>query len=353
MNPTGLTTTRNGVIDAAKCILIFAIYVFHYGTAAGGLYDFFATFHVPAFFMVSGFWALNRPDRSVWQFVTTAVKRYLLLWLLWVVTYTAYFSLLHQYSLEMIWDIFLRYFLAVRSSGIAGMWFVPAFFLVTLIYFCLAKGVAKLLPRSTIAQAAVLCGLSLVGYVWFDFFLPHPDGMWFSFDQVPVHLFYYALGGLLYRGWQGLPTPRVKRAVAIGGILPVVGYCVMVYCHLDDRLWQFTWEMGNHCLTVIPITLAAVAGLLLSLLVARVIQCRLTVRIGQATLGLCLCELLIKHILLNLLPMMGITLHITPILAVVLALVTLAIGTFAVVPLMNRCVDGILGLFGCGKKKKS
>lgn len=297
MNPTGLTTTRNGVIDAAKCILIFAIYVFHYGTAAGGLYDFFATFHVPAFFMVSGFWALNRPDRSVWQFVTTAVKRYLLLWLLWVVTYTAYFSLLHQYSLEMIWDIFLRYFLAVRSSGIAGMWF--------------------------------------------------------SFDQVPVHLFYYALGGLLYRGWQGLPTPRVKRAVAIGGILPVVGYCVMVYCHLDDRLWQFTREMGNHCLTVIPITLAAVAGLLLSLLVARVIQCRLTVRIGQATLGLCLCELLIKHILLNLLPMMGITLHITPILAVVLALVTLAIGTFAVVPLMNRCVDGILGLFGCGKKKKS
>ena len=57
---------RNLTIDTAKFLLILSIFVFHYGTAAGGWYPLFSAFHVPAFFMVSGFWALNRMDRSVW-----------------------------------------------------------------------------------------------------------------------------------------------------------------------------------------------------------------------------------------------------------------------------------------------
>ena len=281
------------------------------------------------------------------------MKKYLLLWFVWVLVYTAYFSVLHQYSPRLIWEIFLRYFLAVRGSGIAGMWFVPAFFLVTFAYFLLAKAVAKVLPKSKIGQAALLCGISFVIYFWFDYVWAYSGGLWFSLHQVPVHLFYYSLGTLFYAVWQRPMTSACKNGLTwLGGGI-AVAYCVLMLWQWDEQLWQFTQEIWFPYLTVIPITLAAVAGLFGTLMVARAIQCKFLIRLGKATLGLCLCEFFMKHVVNGVLSILEIMPTVTPLIALAFSLAFLVVGGFWVVPAMDWVIKKLLSLWEKGTRNRN
>lgn len=127
-------TERNRYIDTLKFLLIFAIYIGHYGESAGKLYPFVFTYHIQLFFVVSGFWFLDRERRPLLDHIAQGLKRYILPWLIWVMIYVITKSIQREYAPGEVYRIFLRYFQSIKGSGVSGMWFVPCFFFVSVAY---------------------------------------------------------------------------------------------------------------------------------------------------------------------------------------------------------------------------
>lgn len=65
-------------VDALKFLGIFAIYIGHLGDAAGRIYPFVFTYHVPLFFFVAGFFSKNSKSTHFPMFVLEKAKRLLL-----------------------------------------------------------------------------------------------------------------------------------------------------------------------------------------------------------------------------------------------------------------------------------
>ena len=139
LKPQSTPRPRDTHLDTVKFLLIFSIYIFHFENAAGKLYPFVNIYQVSVFFFISGFWALDRLDKSVFRFLTEAFKKYLAYWLVWVVIYTAYYTIGESLGGQKAVDLFVRYFSGVRNTNIGGMWFTPAFFFASLFYFLVAK----------------------------------------------------------------------------------------------------------------------------------------------------------------------------------------------------------------------
>lgn len=65
-------------VDIAKLIGMFAIYLGHFGTAAGLSYPFVFSFHVPLFFFISGCVSNYERDCSVKEYLLKKFKRILI-----------------------------------------------------------------------------------------------------------------------------------------------------------------------------------------------------------------------------------------------------------------------------------
>ncbi len=332
---------RDTTIDTVKCLLIFGIFLFHYGTTAGKWYPFFGAFHVPAFFMVSGFWALNRLDRSVWSFIKNAVQKYLIHWLAWVFAYPVFYMVANGYGRQTGMLLLKKFFCAVRESGIGGMWFVPAFFLVTLCYFLVAKGLAKIPRLTPQMQAVIHCGIAFLVYLIYWLTVPQDKRVLFSLDQVPLHWFYYALGRVIYGGWLWLKEKplALRRGVLTGSAVLSLSYMVLMFLGWDASLWQsMEWRFP-----ILPAAVGVVLALCGLFWIARVIRCRLLAYIGCSTLGLCLCEIFVKDLMTMGISKFGWTVT-SPIDAVLWSVIALLLGRFIVVPVVNWCVNTLLQL---------
>ena len=283
---------RSNTVDTVKCLLILSIYVFHFGEAAGNWYLFFSCFHVPSFFMVSGFWAMKHLQRSVWDFLKQAFFNYLLLWLCWVCIYPVYYALAQGYGLETTWGLFVQYFCGKRS-GIGGMWFVPAFFLVTLCYFLTAKLLSRLPRLSETGQALLHFALALTVYLVYRNNVDSSLRLLFSLDQVPVHWMFYALGRVLFCGYEWLRRQKreLQRGIFVASAVLSFGYMLVIFYDRGPELWG---ALGR-AIPVFPLLADAVLPLCGLFWLAKVISCRFLGQIGRNTLGLCLCEILVKY----------------------------------------------------------
>ncbi len=286
-----ITPSRDTTIDTVKFMLIFGIFIFHYGNNAGGWYGFFAQFHVPAFFMISGFWAMKKLDRSIWDYIKNAFNKYLVLWLLWVCIYPLTYMVTAGYGIKSVLLLLKKFFFAVRGSGIAGMWFVPAFFMVGLCYFLVAKALRKIPKLSESAQAWIHLGIALVVTVVFRRTAKTENSWLFSIDQVPIHWFYYALGRVVHIGFQWLKTKSKPLRYTVLAISTIsIPYMVLMYFDPTHRVWGLIYNK----LPLLPEAIGVMMALCGLFWIARFIRCGFFAHIGQATLGLCLCEIMAK-----------------------------------------------------------
>lgn len=283
---------RSNTVDTVKCLLILSIYVFHFGDTAGNWYLFFSCFHVPSFFMVSGFWAMRHPERSVWDFLKQAFFNYLLLWLCWVCIYPICYALAQGYGLSTTWGIFVQYFCGKRS-GIGGMWFVPAFFLVTLCYFIVSKLLSRLPRLTETAQALLHFALALAVYLLYRNHVDSGLRLFFSADQVPIYWMFYALGRVLFCGYEWLRRQKTglqRTVLAVSAVLSFAYMAVIFYDRGADL-----WGALGQAVPLFPLLADAVLPLCGLFWIAKVIGCRFLAQIGRNTLGLCLCEILVKY----------------------------------------------------------
>ena len=335
-------TKRDERIDTVKIMLIFAIYVFHCAGAAGRLYPFFGSYHVPAFFMVSGFWALNRAEQSVWQFVKNALSRYLIPWRLWVVIYTLYHAIANGYGVMNTLAVFWRYFSSVRGNYIGGMWFILPFFLVTLLYHLIAKLTAKL-PLKSRGQAAWV-NLLICFVIYFVFRMLHGGGkVWlFSVSQVPEHLFYYAAGTVAYGLWKGFQNrtqsnPARSRWITAAVAAVSLGWMAVVYFEKTGFFWGWTESLPMGVLDFLPELVTVVLALMANFWLAGFISGPYLASLGRLTLFFCCAEAFMKNILCDLGQLIGLSVQpASPVTCVLFCAIALLAARYTVVPFTQK-----------------
>lgn len=340
-------TSRDKHIDTIKFLLIFSIFIFHCESPAGNFYPFVNLYQVSIFFLVSGFWALNRIDKSPLQFICNAFKKYLVYWLFWVIIYTAYYTIANSLSAGNAFELFIRYFSGVRATGIWGMWFTPAFFFVSFVYFLFSKGIAKVFKVQKKALAWICCAFFFVVHYVTEYFYKIPQKLIFSLGFVPEYLFYFSLGAVVYI-YISACKPKMKQSVFLRGINCLITLCSFVYFLMyffkkDTLIW---WWLPN----VLGGKLSFLSDLVTILLMysfiscmARCFCCDFTSKIGNNTLGLCHCEAFVKEILMCVGNLIGLSIKVTnPIEVLIFAFVALVFGCYVVLPVTDTITKRIL-----------
>ncbi|OAG67628.1 polysaccharide biosynthesis protein GumF [Xanthomonas floridensis] len=212
--------TRDWQIDAAKALAIVLVVLGH----ASGMppaYKLFAySFHVPLFFVLSGWVGERFGHRALNVATVKKLARTLLIpylgfflvaygvWLLMAVLNHAF----QQPGARPWWHPFVGVVWAngTRLYVLPALWFLPALFVTTLSYIALR---ARL-------SATVVAALSLpLALAWASWFPSLQMRLPLALDVLPVALFFIAFGGALSRVADAL---RSVSALAWALALPVV-----------------------------------------------------------------------------------------------------------------------------------
>ena len=345
--PQSVSRPRDTHIDTVKFLLIFSIFIFHFEGAAGNFYPFVNLYQVSVFFLISGFWALNRIEKSIWQFVWDAFRKYVVYWLVWVVIYTVYYTIADSLGVRKALALFVRYFSGVRSTGIAGMWFTPAFFFVSFAYFLLAKSLSKIFKFSKTGLAWVCCAVCFGVYYFTKYFRPIPVKTIFSLGFVPEYLFYFSLGAVAYI-YICAYKEKVKTSVILkifGCLITFVAFAnfLLYFFKKEDMVWGWCADALGGKLSFLP-TLALVLLMYVLLdCIAKYISCDFTAKIGRNTLGLCHCEMFVKSLIRYAGFLLGLTIKATnPVASILFAFGALLVGCYVVLPAADTVTKRIL-----------
>jgi acyltransferase len=221
---------RDARIDAAKGVAIALVVLGHAKGIPGEFTILVYSFHVPLFFLLSGWLSHRRNAQTAAQTLSTLGRTLLLPYVFFFFVAYGYWLLTRQIGEKALrwgqlpwWDP-----LGGLLTGIGpqlyvhpALWFLPALFATALAYFFLAK---KLQP-SSIAVLALPVAMS-----WIALFPAMGLRLPFALDVLPVALFFYACGA-----WAGR-TLALPRSVPAG--------CVLAAMLLIPWLW-LAWSNGR------------------------------------------------------------------------------------------------------------
>lgn len=197
-------TGRDARIDAAKGVAIALVVLGHAKGIPREFTVLVYSFHVPLFFLLSGWLSHRRNAQTAAQVLSTLGRSLLLPYVFFFFMAYGYWLLTRQIGEKALrwgqvpwWEP-----LGGLLSGIGpqlyvhpALWFLPALFTTSLAYFFLGR---KLRPS---VIAVLTLPLAMLWIVWF------PGLGWrlpFALDVLPVALFFYACGALAGRR---LPLP--------------------------------------------------------------------------------------------------------------------------------------------------
>lgn len=206
---------RDARIDAAKAVAIVLVVLGH----AKGIPAWFATavysFHVPAFFVLSGWFAARRAGDDP-RTLAARLARTLLL------PYTAFFFVAYAYWLLTRgigekaqrwgdvpwWDPLYGFVSGIGPQLYVNpaLWFLPALFVTALAYALLRR----VLPSWTLALLALGSGLA-----WIAWFPQVGIRLPFALDVLPVALAFYAVGAAAAGAHVPWSTPLVATSATV------------------------------------------------------------------------------------------------------------------------------------------
>ncbi|OQP74114.1 polysaccharide biosynthesis protein GumF [Xanthomonas phaseoli pv. syngonii LMG 9055] len=208
---TAPARTRDWQIDAAKALAI-ALVVLGHASGMPPAYKLFAySFHVPLFFVLSGWVGERFGQRALTGASVAKLARTLL------VTYLAFFMV--AYALWLLtaaidghaghpqarpWWHPLTGLLWANGSRLyvlPALWFLPALFVTTLAYIAL---------RALLSAAAVAAISLPIALAWAGWFPLLQQRLPLALDVLPVALFFIAVGGWLARFADALRSLRAQ-----------------------------------------------------------------------------------------------------------------------------------------------
>ncbi|MCC4607113.1 acyltransferase family protein [Xanthomonas campestris] len=259
---------RDQRIDAAKAIAILLVVFCHAKGVPHGMTLFAYSFHVPLFFMVSGWLAAGYASRTTGldrrslgrharSLLLPYVTFYLLGYAYWLLTRNIG-EKAARWGSHPWWEPIVSLFTGIGPDLYVQppLWFLPVM-LVTVIAYILLHYV---LPPLVIALASLL-----LAWIWMNWFPGQGVRLFFGLDVLPVSLCFYALGALLIHLSPRLPTSLPISALVTVVLAFAVAWLAQRNGRIDVNMLQFGRE---HALFL----LSAVLGSLMVICAARLVQ---------------------------------------------------------------------------------
>ncbi|MEB2230285.1 acyltransferase family protein [Xanthomonas campestris] len=238
---------RDPRIDATKAIAILLVVLCHAKGVPYWLTVFAYSFHVPLFFMVSGWLASgfasqkNSLTQTVAKQARSLLPPYLVFYLLgyvyWLLTRNIG-EKAARWGNHPWWEPITAMFTGVGPDlyVLPPLWFLPVMLVTVLAY--------TLLRRVMSPPVIVLISL-VVAWAWMAWFPSQRSRLFFGLDVLPVSLFFYAIGALLVHLSARLPKSIVGSALAMLVLAFSVAWIAQTNGRIDINMLEFG---RNHAL---------------------------------------------------------------------------------------------------------
>jgi acyltransferase len=217
---------RDPRIDAAKGIAIVLVVLGH----AKGIPSWFTvlaySFHVPLFFVLSGWLSDRRSGYSVRQLLDTLIRTLLVPYVFFYLLAYAYWLLTRHIGEKALrwgqlpwWDPLTGLLTGIGPELYVhpALWFLPALFVTALAY--------QLLRRALLPETIALLSLP-PALAWILAFPGAGLRLPFALDILPVALLYYAVGAVAGRS---APLPRSVRVGCMAAVLVAVPWLLLAW----------------------------------------------------------------------------------------------------------------------------
>ncbi|WP_115554050.1 acyltransferase family protein [Xanthomonas arboricola] len=284
---------RDPRIDAAKAIAILLVVFCHAKGVPHDMTLFAYSFHVPLFFLVSGWLAAGYASRttSMAQTITKQARSLLLPYVTFYLLGYAYWLLTRnigekaaRWGSHPWWEPIVSLFTGIGPDLYVQppLWFLPVM-LVTVVSYVLLR---RLLPPLAIAAAGLV-----LAWFWMNWFPAQGVRLFFGLDVLPVSLCFYALGALLIYVSPRLPTSLPVSALVSVALALAVAWLAQRNGRIDVNMLGFG---RDHAVFLI----SAVLGSLMVICAARLVQSWGWVQwIGRNTLLILCTHMLVFFVL--------------------------------------------------------
>lgn len=207
-------------INLYKGILICLVFLGHSSLASESVLKIIYSFHMPAFFIISGF--LYKKNRNSYMFIKKKIVRLLVPYLSYsLLFFLIWFVIKYPFNLS-------EYFINVFLGRNELLWFLICLFLVFMIYYCIDRFIVKDVNKVIVVVFCFLVGdfLSISGYN-----LP------FYFSSSLCALLFFYVGIVLNKGKFQVDNFRMLKKIII--LVFCLGIVLYLPGNLDMRTASF------------------------------------------------------------------------------------------------------------------
>ncbi|MBA0035306.1 acyltransferase family protein [Pantoea sp. BIGb0393] len=315
-------------LDNLKFLGIFYIYIGHLGAAAGKIYPFVFTFHVPLFFFISGL--LFKKCVSVNDFLgvaKTSFKRIIIPYIVFSAIGITVYAVKSTLSTSVIIDMIINAFYGIRNQvPITSLWFLPCLFVV-IIYHSALQYVFK--------SKWVVFFVSFVLYQLKPYWGASMPSVIFNVDSALYYLSFYSFGAALsssiIKDWISIESYNKKLICSIVIFSLALFYYSYQYGAYTLINWISSYQIKSALLFIITCALFIPSIALSCILNIDALRC-----LGRNSLVLCGTEQILKVMVPTILLAFGIKIQIKdPLQAVLYTAILMAISYFTIVKIYN------------------
>lgn len=329
-------------VDTAKFFGIFAIYLGHFGYAAGKSYSFVFSYHVAFFFLLSGCMSNYDKETNLGRFFVKKIKSIMIpFWMFSVVSIVIH-VIQNDSGLKSIKDMLIVVAKGnIRNSFVASaLWFLSCLFLMEIIFKLL-----KYLQNKWLICLICLCMYVIAEKVITPRPISQPHWL-YNLDSVFYYIIYYAIGYLIYPFVLELfeLDTRLKRNIFLfsGG----AAFVISAFYFMGKDCLGSVFGMLPFSSLFLPI-LKALVMIWVNLIAAKMVEkVALFNEMGSQTLFLCGNEYVVKTLLTCFVGLFGIEIALnSPLYVYLYTTLVLIVCTRLVIPFEKKVIASVKETF--------
>jgi len=331
-------------IDVLRFLGIFAIYIGHFASASGKLYPFVYEYHVPLFFLASGFFIKYKEEEKYSNILIKKFKHLMFPYFCLTFLYSVIYCIANNSSITTLLTCVKEIFLGIRNTAaVDSAWFLTCLFVVLLIY----NGFMKIFKGNKIY--VVSC--SIVCFLVSSWLLPTlgmsvPHLFW-NIDVAFYYIIYVAIGNVLYSYIKNFDFDKLdiyaKHLIKFFEIF-CIAFAVIVYFKGSNYFLSYI-GVSNSLFLVIWELFKTLILIYANIIIAKsLVKISVLSQIGQNTLYLCALEAFWKTAAIHVFALFSLNVNfLNPLSVVIYSFILILSANYTIIPFLKKYFSKLMG----------
>lgn len=341
---------RYAWVDVMRIFGVFAVYIGHLVPNTGRLFEFVYQYHVPLFFLISGFFSSSSLNVSFFENVRRKAKNLLLPYAVFCLMNILFLTVVHSgyITVATIIEMFLQSIMGIRNHLFAiSLWFFPCLFVVSVLFDLLLRIIRRYAVKRFSLYALIVSVISFtVTQIW-PFHNPGSSPSWFfNIDSALYYVIYYSIGSFLFKYVANATfhsLTRLKKILFVVASLLSLSFTLLVLIKGSNSLIQMLPFNIPVFLNIFTPVIIALPIIFSNFLFAKLISnYGLFAIIGEEALIFCGTEDIIKTTFAYVLAMAGLSFDFkVSFVAILYTIFILIISHFVIVPSVKKVLSKV------------